>query len=334
MAPTQRTNAPPVLSSKFSRQTGRPPTTTVKPPQPATEASPDLLDIMFVAEPPAKKRRPEPHDPVDDWYESHVDDTGVDNSGTSSTCKEPCTGQVSNSAIFCLHTAHSVQKVSLLSDFMSNHLETFQDILIKRHAGPVVTDHCECGSGTSPTTHCVDCVQYPPACNGCFIAHHKHNPTHWAEVWDNQEGFYRHHDISCLQLNPPPPLSTVTMQMKTYSPDDESSKLSPSLSHTSSSPESASYFIPLGHFSEQCPNARANPVFDIILVDMNGIHGTKVQYCACHGQHLWRDEKAEQLLVSGFVPATWKDPRTAFAVRVLKHFHNHQHILSEFTDGL
>jgi hypothetical protein len=101
MAPTQQSNAPPVLSSRFSRQTGRPSTTTVKPPQPAPETSADMLDLSFVAEPPTKKCRAEPLDPVDDWCGS-VDDGGVDNSGTSSTVNERRTGQVSYQAIFFL----------------------------------------------------------------------------------------------------------------------------------------------------------------------------------------------------------------------------------------
>jgi hypothetical protein len=182
---------------------------------------------------------------------------------------------------------------------MNNHLQTFQDILIERHAGPVVTDICECGSDTPPTTCCVDCVQYLPACNACFVARHKHNPTHWAEVWDTQEGYYHRHDISCL------PFKLESLLSSTRSPNDEASRASPSPTQTTSSPlEDTSYFIPLGHHGERCPNARSNHVFDIILVDMNGIHGTKVQYCTCRGQHLWGDTKPEQLLLAGFVPAT------------------------------
>jgi hypothetical protein len=56
-----------------------------------------------------------------------------------------------------------------------------------------------------------------------------------------------------------------------------------------------------------------------------------IQYCACHAN--WRAEKAQQLLQAGFFPATPNLPQTAFAISLLKHFHNHPQILYEFAEG-
>jgi hypothetical protein len=72
--------------------------------------------------------------------------------------------------------------------------------------------------------------------------------------------------------------------------------------------------------------------FHINLVDLNGIHGAKVQYCRCKSG--WKELKSEQLLQAGFFPATPKDPGTAFSFQLMKHYQNHSPVLYQFAEGL
>jgi hypothetical protein len=69
------------------------------------------------------------------------------------------------------------------------------------------------------------------------------------------------------------------------------------------------------------------------LVDFGGIHGTVVRYCTCQ-EFCWKDSKTKQLTTAGFIPATWTNPKTAFSVQVIKHFHNHSESVYDFTEGL
>jgi hypothetical protein len=72
--------------------------------------------------------------------------------------------------------------------------------------------------------------------------------------------------------------------------------------------------------------------FHINLVDFNGIHGAKVQYCCCKSG--WKSLKAEQLLEAGFFPATPQNPGTAFSFSLLKHYQHHSPVLYQFAEGL
>jgi hypothetical protein len=72
--------------------------------------------------------------------------------------------------------------------------------------------------------------------------------------------------------------------------------------------------------------------FIINLVDLNGVHTAKLQYCRC--SVTWRETKAQQLLQAGFFPATPQNPGTAFSFQILKHYQNHSPVLYQFTEGL
>ncbi|TEB21527.1 hypothetical protein FA13DRAFT_1757507 [Coprinellus micaceus] len=57
--------------------------------------------------------------------------------------------------------------------------------------------------------------------------------------------------------------------------------------------------------------------FDTTLVDINGIHKTRVRCCGCNGI----PNRAQQLMESGFFPGSLKQPETAFSFAVLHQFH-------------
>ncbi|KIM36002.1 hypothetical protein M413DRAFT_20657 [Hebeloma cylindrosporum] len=128
------------------------------------------------------------------------------------------------------------------------------------------------------TTRCCDCFGYELTCIACFIASHSNLPTHWAEVWDSEQGFFVRHDIATLQDN----IASVN----------------------------------LGHCGRPCPSQHAaNLKFTII--DINGIHQTKIRFCSCEGFPI----RTEQLMRAKLFPATMTQPTTAFTFPVLKQFH-------------
>jgi CxC2 like cysteine cluster associated with KDZ transposases len=107
-----------------------------------------------------------------------------------------------------------------------------------------VGEACACGGSAKRTTHCRDCFCYKISCSNCFINAHRHLPTHWAEVWDFDQGFFIRHDIAMLQ-------------------EDIAS-------------------INLGHYGQPCHSAHATlNIFEVI--DTNGIHKTKIRFCTCQG---------------------------------------------------
>ena len=55
------------------------------------------------------------------------------------------------------------------------------------------------------------------------------------------------------------------------------------------------------------------------LVDTNSVHTTRLAFCGC----VALDTKTEQLMHALPPPATTRDPRTAFILRVLNEFHLH-----------
>ncbi|KAJ6452204.1 hypothetical protein C8R45DRAFT_847920, partial [Mycena sanguinolenta] len=70
--------------------------------------------------------------------------------------------------------------------------------LLEREADVETSQLCTCRSGSSRTTKCFDCLNYPAACSSCFIRVHIQNPTHWAKVWDTVGRFFIQNDISKL----------------------------------------------------------------------------------------------------------------------------------------
>ncbi|EJD54904.1 hypothetical protein AURDEDRAFT_24790, partial [Auricularia subglabra TFB-10046 SS5] len=71
----------------------------------------------------------------------------------------------------------------------------------------------------------------------------------------------------------------------------------------------------LGHDGSRCPSADASK--SMVIVHTNGVHKVNFVPCACAN----RASFPTQLLQSGFYPATWDQPGTAFTIKLLEHHH-------------
>ncbi|KAJ3776407.1 hypothetical protein FB446DRAFT_842401 [Lentinula raphanica] len=109
----------------------------------------------------------------------------------------------------------------------------------------------------------------------CGCGQARRQPLHWAEVWDDTRGYFSRQDISTV----------------------------PAQGHS----------IPLGHDGIHCPKATEPLLMN--LVDVNGIHATRVSFCQCMGHSKWR-----QLFDANFFPATIDQPQTAFTFELLRHW--------------
>ncbi|TEB32847.1 hypothetical protein FA13DRAFT_1790529 [Coprinellus micaceus] len=156
------------------------------------------------------------------------------------------------------------------------------DILFKQNTADGLGAPCPCGvAGATRTTMCRECWNYSAACTSCFVKSHVHAPTHWADVWSPDRGFFLRHDISALPGSPG---------------------------------------IYLGHGGSPCPNVALGfvPQETFTIVDTNGIHSTKVQFCSCG-----IGDRAEQLLNARLFPGTFRRPRLAFTFAMLHDYHIH-----------
>ncbi|KAK7024355.1 hypothetical protein VNI00_016409 [Paramarasmius palmivorus] len=127
------------------------------------------------------------------------------------------------------------------------------------------------------TTQCRDCLHNTAMCRACFIQTHRRSPLHWCYLWKEENGFFEKHDISDL-----------------------------------------GFVITLGHGGERCPTVdytRVDATQSFRIVDMNGIHQTRVAFCSCK-----MTERIEQLLEAGIFPATHEDPKTGFTFNLLDSF--------------
>lgn len=156
------------------------------------------------------------------------------------------------------------------------------EILFKHNTAEGLGEPCPCGAaGATRTTMCRECWHYSATCSNCFVEAHIHSPTHWAEVWSPDRGFFLRHDISALPGSPR---------------------------------------IYLGHGGSPCPNAPLGIAKEsFTVVDINGVHTTKVQFCSCGATA----DRAEQLLNARLFPASFRRPRMAFTFAVLRNFHIH-----------
>ena len=69
------------------------------------------------------------------------------------------------------------------------------------------------------------------------------------------------------------------------------------------------------HVGGRCTEA---PIFDFIIVDVNGVHKTKVSFCACIGR---RRDRVDHLLDAAIFPSMVKFPELGFTFNLLKDFH-------------
>lgn len=73
----------------------------------------------------------------------------------------------------------------------------------------------------------------------------------------------------------------------------------------------------LCHYGARCPN----PLNDIkfTVIDSNGVHATRLSFCNCPRA----PDPITQLMRARLFPATTREPKTAFTLKVLKEFHLH-----------
>ncbi|KAJ3834035.1 hypothetical protein F5878DRAFT_665121 [Lentinula raphanica] len=165
------------------------------------------------------------------------------------------------------------QRAQLLAEY-SQEFALVARLLMAKEADAQIGTACKCGQAPRQV-RCSSCTQMAPLCARCWVDQHRYQPLHWAEVWDDAQGFFSRQDIS------------------TVLPDE--------------------YSIPLGHGGVCCPNA-TEPLL-INLVDINGIHATRVTFCQCIDHSKWR-----QLFDANFLAATVDQPQTAFTFELLRHW--------------
>ncbi|KAF8868425.1 hypothetical protein CPB84DRAFT_1696373 [Gymnopilus junonius] len=115
---------------------------------------------------------------------------------------------------------------------------------------------------------CYDC-NHPLSCSECFIDAHRHNRMHWAEVWNQEHGFFD------------------------------------------------GYAQHLGHNGLPCPMPDSKEDLNFLIIDINGIHNTKICFCHCPGS----EDRVIQLMRHRLFPASLQRPVAAFMFQLLHHFH-------------
>ncbi|KAJ3493118.1 hypothetical protein NLJ89_g11089 [Agrocybe chaxingu] len=166
-----------------------------------------------------------------------------------------------------------------LEDFV-DALPTILSHVMDEYSSPLLGMGCSCGvPGALHSTLCRECFGYELSCSECFLQRHSNAPTHWAEVWNDGGQYFVRHDISTLRPG--------------------------------------GYAIHLGHCGNTCPNPASDANLLFHLIDVNGVHETKIQFCGCPGAL----ERPYQLLTHRLFPATLRQPKTAFTFQTLKTFH-------------
>jgi hypothetical protein len=153
-----------------------------------------------------------------------------------------------------------------------------QSGIFESYGNPLSDELCPCGSQLTRDTSCFECFQHSPRCSSCFVRIHQNNPFHWARVWDPNDHCSKKRDYASL---------------------------------------SDTLFIQLGHGGDSSDCKGGAPPVLFTVTHTNGVHGTRLRFCACRGA----PNKVSQLLRARLFPATTNDPRSAFTFEVLKNFH-------------
>ncbi|KAJ7572142.1 hypothetical protein C8J56DRAFT_1035828, partial [Mycena floridula] len=88
------------------------------------------------------------------------------------------------------------QTSKTLKSFMAQS-KTLLDYILGLEADSALGSVCRCTKAMA-TVQCRDCIGYELSCEDCFINFHRHTPYHWAEVWNEQQGYFIRKDISKL----------------------------------------------------------------------------------------------------------------------------------------
>jgi hypothetical protein len=90
------------------------------------------------------------------------------------------------------------QNGQLLDDYEES-FDVLGDLILESESDPDISSGSSCGCGQADVmVQCHDCTEYKATCKPCFVSQHLNTPFHWAEVWDQAEGFFVRHDISRL----------------------------------------------------------------------------------------------------------------------------------------
>ncbi|KAJ7921959.1 hypothetical protein B0H13DRAFT_1866198 [Mycena leptocephala] len=184
----------------------------------------------------------------------------------------------------CL-TSRSDRRASVAISGILPLLPKIQQAILATFTHTQIGTPCDCGDA-NVIFRCVECFNAPLWCRRCIIMEHRYNPFHHVEKWDGRRFARDSLNVEAGQLE------------------------SPMQTHLASK----------GHLP--CPNA--NPkrldVRDFTIIDHNGFHNRRLQFCGCSRSVL---EAWQQLIAVRLFPATFKQPRTAFTFTALKQFHIH-----------
>jgi hypothetical protein len=173
-----------------------------------------------------------------------------------------------------------------MEEFSTEAASVMLNALVERERGPCDKYDCDvCKSPRTPASpcyRCLDCGWYETMCKDCIFKAHAKIPFHQVQEWDIRRGFWSNRSLTGMGLE-----------------------------------------LYLGHHSRKCSYAirDSRPMH---IVSMHGIHKVGVQFCSCPdrdtAQLPLEAEQAAQLVAEGYWPSTWKQPRTAFSIRLMKQF--------------
>ncbi|KAI0644659.1 hypothetical protein C8Q79DRAFT_1001927 [Trametes meyenii] len=127
----------------------------------------------------------------------------------------------------------------------------------------------------------MDCHGFPRLCTLCAFRTHEHNPFHRLWRWDVEKGFWDK-------------ISTTDVGVRLYG----------------------------GRHGKPCPQTTRDPR-EIVVGHKHGLTKIKFVFCECAIKPGAREqlyEDAYQLLEQGLFPASWKEPRSAFTLSLMKSF--------------
>ncbi|KAI0643312.1 hypothetical protein C8Q79DRAFT_915187, partial [Trametes meyenii] len=128
---------------------------------------------------------------------------------------------------------------------------------------------------------CADCHGFPHLCNPCALRTHEHNPFHRLWRWDVEKGFWDK-------------VSTAEVGVRLYG----------------------------GRHGRPCPQTTRDPR-EIVVGHEHGLTKINFVFCECPIKPGAREQlydDAYQLLERGLFPASWKEPRSAFTLSLMKSF--------------
>ncbi|KAJ3963451.1 hypothetical protein EV361DRAFT_769222, partial [Lentinula raphanica] len=120
-------------------------------------------------------------------------------------------------------------------------------LLMAKEADSRIGSICGCQQNFREV-RCLDCTQQAPLCRRCWVQAHVHQPFHWAQVWNESQGYFTRQDISTVLPN--------------------------------------GHGVSLGHSGNRCPQA-SEPLL-LTIAHVNGIHATRVSFCQCVDRSKWR----------------------------------------------